>query len=155
MPTEAEACIERLDYLRNEVKKELRDMTPEALNWRPTPADTNSPYAIANHIAGIEAQWIHQFVGGLEIQRSREAEFAAKGNSVADLNAMLDRAGDTTRRVLRTLSAEDLAKTKSPAPGREQLSYRWVVLHTIEHMGQHLGHLSLTRQLYHSQARRR
>ena len=102
-------------------------------------------------MAGTEVAWVHQFVGGVEIQRTRESEFAAKGSSVQELETLLDRTGETTRRVLRTLSSDDLAKFKAPSPGRETVSYRWAVLHTIEHLAQHLGHLSLTKQLYRAQ----
>ncbi len=154
MVTEAEACIERLDYLRNEAKKELRGMNAEALNWRPGAPDTNSPAAIVTHMCGTEAQWIHEFVGGLAVQRSREAEFAVKGASIQDMEGLLDQAGETTRRILRNLSSQDLDKLKQPSQGREMISNRWAVLHTIEHLGQHLGHLSLTKQLQRAQAKR-
>ncbi|MBI4197650.1 MAG: DUF664 domain-containing protein [Chloroflexi bacterium] len=151
MTTEAEACLERLDYLRNEAKKEIRGMNLNALNWKPAVPDTNSPFAIVTHMCGTEAQWLHEFVGGVAIQRSRDAEFAAKGSSVQELEALLDRTAETTRRILRGTSGDDLSKLKPPSPGREPVSYRWAVLHTIEHLGQHLGHLSLTKQLQRAQ----
>ncbi|MBI4310764.1 MAG: DUF664 domain-containing protein [Chloroflexi bacterium] len=154
MPTEAEACIERLDYLRGEAKKEIRGMTANALNWKPSVPDTNTPAAIVTHMAGTEAQWLHQFVGGMELQRSRDAEFAVKATSVEDLEALLDRTGETTRRILRKLSNDDMNKLQQPSQGREPVSYRWAALHTIEHLGQHLGHLSLTKQLYRAQTKR-
>ncbi len=154
MVTEAEACIERLDYLRGEAKKELRGMNADALNWKPPIPDTNSPAALIAHMCGTEAQWIHEFVGGLTIQRSREAEFAVKSANVQDLEKLLDQTGETTRKVLRLLTPQDLDQLKQPSLGRDMASNRWAVLHTIEHLGQHLGHLSLTKQLQRAQAKR-
>jgi uncharacterized damage-inducible protein DinB len=151
MTTEAEACLERLDYLRSEAKKEIREMNQDALNWRPGAPDTNSPFAIVTHMCGTEAQWLHEFVGGVATPRSRDAEFRAKGASVQELEALLDRTAETTRRILRGISSDDLDRLKPPSPGREPVSYRWAVLHTIEHLGQHLGHLSLTKQLQRAQ----
>ena len=46
------------------------------------------------------------------------------------------------------LSGDDLDQTKTAKPGEPPVSLRYAVLHQIEHMGQHLGHLSLTAQLY-------
>ena len=149
MTSEAEGYLERLDYLRNEFKKEIRDMSPEELAWKPLEEDTNSPYVLATHVAGTEAFHIHQLVGGIDVGRDREAEFAASGMDPSHLEQMLNETGETTRRVLSNATTADLDETFEYREG--PVSRRWAVLHTLEHIGQHLGHLTLTRQLYRAQ----
>ncbi len=148
MATEAEVYIDRLDYLRNEIKKAIGGMSVEALNWTPLPEDTSSPCVLATHIAGSESFWIHQVVGGINVDRDRDSEFNARGNSVAKLEAMLEKAAQTTRNILQGLPSNALDQTREVRPEESPISLRWAILHMIEHMGQHLGHIALTKQLY-------
>lgn len=149
MTTETEGYLERLDYLRNEFKKEIRDMSPEELAWQPLDADTNSAYVLATHVAGTEAYHIHQLVGGIDVNRNREAEFATGGTDPSHLESILNETGDTTREVLSNATTADLDETFDYRG--QSVTRRWAVLHTLEHIGQHLGHLTLTRQLYRAQ----
>ena len=148
MATEIEAYIERLDALRGEVADVVREMDTEELNWTPTPNDTNSPAAIVAHIAGSETFWIHHVVGDTEIHRDREAEFQTRVAAATDLVGLLGKAGEASREVLLKTSEADLASAKTARPGEGPVSLRYAIVHQIEHMAQHLGHLTLTRQLY-------
>ena len=147
MSTETDAYIERLDYLTDEFKKALQGISAEELDWVPLSADSNSACVLATHAAGTQSAWIHQIVGGIDINRSRDAEFAAKGATVDELVALLDRTASTSRTVIDGLSTADLHKVHETADG-QRVSTRWAILHTLEHIAQHLGHLTLTRQLY-------
>jgi uncharacterized damage-inducible protein DinB len=148
MATEIATYVERMDALRAETAEAVGQMDAEELNWAPAGEDTNSPAAIVAHIAGSEAFWIHQVVGDMAVSRDREAEFKTKAAASADLVRILTRTGDVSRGVLQRTSVDSLAETKTPRPGHEPASLRWAILHQIEHMAQHLGHLTLTRQLY-------
>lgn len=148
MATEAEVYIDRLDYLRNEVKKAIHGMSAQEVNWAPLPTDTNSPCVLATHIAGSESRSIHQMVGGIAVNLTRDAEFAARGSSASELEALLDRVAPTTRSVLQNLSSDDLSQAKVMRPGEAPVSLRFVILRTIMHLSEHLGHLNLTKQLY-------
>ncbi len=148
MDPEIEGYIQILDHMRDGVKKAIQGMTAEELNWVPLAKDTNSAAVLVNHLAGSESFLIHQVVGGTDIRRSRDAEFAARASSVADLEAMLDRTGTRSREVLSKVSARALGKMVSARVGAAPRSLRQHILHVIEHYGQHLGHISLTRQLY-------
>ena len=147
MSTETQAYIERLDHLRNEAKKVIQGMSSEELNWVPLPADTSSPAVLATHFAGSEGFWVHQVAGGVDVHRDRDAEFAARVSTAAELEALLERTGETTRQTLQRLSGDDLDQSAQGIRG-ETVTRRYAVLHAIEHLGQHLGHLSLTKQLY-------
>ena len=78
MNPEAQNYMEHLDTLRGRAKAAIEGMDAEELNWAPLNVDTNSPCALASHIAGAETMWVHYFAGGLEINRDREAEFRAR-----------------------------------------------------------------------------
>ena len=77
MTTETEGYAEWLDHLTDEVKKAIQGMSAGELEWTPLEDDTNSPCVIATHIAGTVAYHIHQLVGGIDVGRDRDAEFAA------------------------------------------------------------------------------
>ncbi len=147
MSTETNAYIERFDYLTDEFKNALQGISAQELDWVPLPTDSNSPCVLATHAAGTQRGWIHQVVGGIDISRSRDAEFATKGATLDELVALLDRTASTTRTVIDGLSTADLHKVHETADG-QRVSTRWAILHTLEHIAQHLGHLTLTRQLY-------
>ncbi len=147
MSTETDAYIERLDYLIDELKNALQGISAEELDWVPLSADSNSVCVLATHAAGTQSGWIHQVVGGIDISRSRDAEFATKGATHDELVALLNRTASTTRTVIDGLSTADLHRVHETADG-QRVSTRWAILHTLEHVAQHLGHLTLTRQLY-------
>lgn len=148
MDAEIEEYIKVFDYMRGEVKKAIQGMGPEELNWTPLPQDTNSAAVLLTHLAGAESFRIHQVVGGTDIGRNRDAEFQARAGSVAELQALLDRTAAKSTEVLRKVSAGDLDRVVTARQGEAPASLRWNILYNIQHYGQHLAAISLTRQLY-------
>ena len=67
---------------------------------------------------------------------------------MAQLEALLDRTGVRSTEVLRKFSARDLDLVVTARPGEPSATLRWNVLYNIQHYGQHLAAISLTRQLY-------
>lgn len=147
MSTETDAYIERFDYLTDEFKKALQGISTEELDWAPLSVDANSATVLTTHVAGTQIGWVHQVVGGMDITRDRDAEFATRGATLDELEALLNRTASTTRTVIDGLSTADLHKLHETADG-QRVTTRWAILHTMEHIAQHLGHLTLTRQLY-------
>ena len=150
MNPEAQNYVEHLDTLRGRAKEAIQGMNAEELNWAPLNADTNSPCALVSHIAGAESLWIHYMAGGREIHRDRDAEFAATSNNGASLVELLDKVGATSREVLDKLTSEDLGKTRTrfDRPDAQPMLVRNSIVHMIEHMAEHVGHLELTKQMY-------
>lgn len=148
MAGEIETYAERLDALRREVAEAIHDMGADELNWAPTADETNSPAALVAHIAGSESFWVHQVIGGLDINRDRDSEFRTRAADSAGLEDLLLTTGETSGAVLRKASGEDLSRTRTARPGEPPVSLRYAIVHQIEHMSQHLGHLTLTKQLY-------
>ena len=148
MSTETEAYIERLQYLRDQVSELLEGTSEHELNWTPLAEDTNSAIVLATHIAGSESHWVHQVAGGIDVHRNREAEFEVSASDPSEILALLRKTGQTTKEVLGNVSTADLDKAGGTGPSGAPVTGRWAVLHAIEHIGQHLGHLDLTKQLY-------
>ena len=148
MTTEIEAYVERLDALREQLRQAIHGMGADEFNWAPLEADTNSPCVLATHMVGSERFWLHQVLGGIDVQRDRDAEFEALAPSSHDLEALLAANGEKTRDVLRAVSADELARERVVHADKPAVDGRYAILHALEHLGQHLGHLSLTKQLY-------
>ncbi|MBI3734244.1 MAG: DUF664 domain-containing protein [Chloroflexi bacterium] len=147
---EIESYIAQLRDLRAEVVKGIDGLPAEALNWKPSAPDTNSLYVLAAHLAGGESWWIHQVVGGVDVHRNRASEFVAVGDDANTLKAKLDAVARNSEQILRGLSEADLVKerTADRTAGVQARSTRWCILHVIEHLARHVGHIELTRQLW-------
>jgi uncharacterized damage-inducible protein DinB len=153
MLKEIEGYLSILTDLRAQVKKGLEGLPTEALDWRPTKGQgdlaTNSMVSIAIHLAGSETFWMKEIIGGRPIHRDREAEFIARGFGESELQAKLDAAGKVTVEFLSSLSPAQLDESRTFRD--RKVTVRWAVLHVIEHMATHLGHIQLTRQLWMAQ----
>ncbi len=141
---EVEGYIQQLRQLRAEMLKWCEGLPPEGLNWTPPVKDTNSIYVLATHVAGSEAWWLHQIVGGIDVKRDRPAEFAAVGDDLALLKWRFDSVAQQSETILRGLSEAGLRSERSTTYG--QRSVQWCILHVAEHLSRHIGHAELTRQ---------
>ncbi len=144
------ASIERQ---RARVFAALEQAPPEAWNWRPTRAETNSLFVLATHVIGAEQWLILELIGGAAATRNRPAEFVATANPAAPaqtldaLRAEYERVASETRALFERLTAADLTSTRHRA-GQGDVSVRWIILRVIEHSSEHLGHMELTKQLW-------
>jgi uncharacterized damage-inducible protein DinB len=150
MLQEVHAYLTDLEELRDQVKSLLEGLPQEALDWRPIEGEdelaTNSLTAMVVHLAGSETFWMKEIIGGKKIVRDREAEFAAKGFSLSELRAKIEATAKVTAETLSALTEKQLEELRK---WRERsVSVRWCILHVIEHIAQHLGHMQLTRQLW-------
>ena len=149
MATEVEEYISEFDALHEQVQQIMEGMSHEELHWAPIPIETNSPAIILTHLLGAESFRIHQMAGGIDIGRDRDAEFLTQEKSVNDLKQTLEDVSARTEQTLRDLSGDDLAEVKPAVREYENAeAVRWHILHAIEHYGLHIGHLTLTHQLY-------
>lgn len=117
----------------------------ELLCVRPDLEGANSVYALVVHCCGVMERWGGEVVAGRSINRDRAAEFAATG-TLAQLEEVV---AAQRRRWL-----DDLAHFEPGASPRgpdyrddgdpEIITQEFVVLHVIEELYQHLGHVDLT-----------
>lgn len=148
--TELENYLQRIEDLRGQIAKLIVSLPPEALNWRPTQQvedhATNSLGVLGVHVAGAEHFWIAEVIGGQPPTRDRPGEFAFEATDSQEIVDRLEKVGAETRAVLATMSEESLSETRE-RDGRT-VYVRWAMLHVIDHLALHLGHMQITYQLW-------
>jgi hypothetical protein len=138
----AELALEQMTRIVDELGDELA-------NTRPPLPGANSPYAILMHCLGLMEYWAGATVAGRSIERDRDAEFVASG----DVATLCQRAEEARNRLRRDLSGLDpLATPGSVRPDpAEPVPYSEtkgaVLLHILEELFQHLGHMEITRDM--------
>jgi uncharacterized damage-inducible protein DinB len=151
MLSETEQYLHMIDDLRRQVVELVRDLPAEGLNWRPIEGmddhATNSLAVLAAHVAGSEHFWMAEVVGQRPVTRVRAAEFQTEAADSVGLVAKLEASGAETKEILEGLTAADLEE-KRPAPDGRMVPVRWAILHVVDHMALHLGHMQLTYQLW-------
>ncbi len=156
MVQEIHTYLTDLQELRDQVKSLLEGLPQQALDWRPIEGEaelaTNSLGAIVVHLAGSETFWMKEIIGGRKIDRDRDAEFVTKGLSVSELQAKIGAAAKLTGETLSALTEKQLEEDRKWKD--RSVTVRWCILHVIEHIAQHLGHMQLTRQLWLAQFRK-
>ena len=138
---------DRLSAMHTSINKAIEGLPAEALNWVPGP-EMNSLAVLIAHTAGSERFWIGDIAGLEPSDRNRAAEFQTIATSPADLSALLDTALAHSQSVFGRLTRDDLTVLRD-VPGRERpLSVGWALLHALEHVAVHTGHIELTRQFW-------
>ena len=150
MITELANYFGRIEDLRSQISGLIIELPVQGLNWRPIIGKdahvTNSLAVLICHIAGAEHFWIAEVVGGRPETRDRDAEFATLVTNAAEVLHFLEKTAQETREVFSTLGETDLNGTRQ-AKGRT-IPVRWCILHVIDHMALHLGHMQITYQLW-------
>ena len=141
-----EDYFDRLTQLHDEIKAALDGLAPEALDWVPGEG-MNSLAVLVTHTAGSERFWIAQMAGGQDVERVRSEEFEAQDLTVEKLVERLDASLAENRHTLEALTVDDLARILPHPDGRE-FRVGWSLLHALDHVAQHTGHIQLTRQLW-------
>lgn len=148
-----DAYLERLEKLHREIEKALSGLPQEALDWTPGWA-MNSLAVLVVHTAGSERYWIGDVAMGEPSGRDRSAEFAVHGLSAAELQARLERSLAYAREALPRLPENSLAVERYSAAWGENITAAWALMHALEHLGIHLGHIQMVRQLWDQRGNR-
>jgi hypothetical protein len=138
----------------------------ERVNERPLGPETNAVAALVVHCCGVTEFWVGHVALGRPSDRDRESEFSRTA-TVDELHATVDA---TLDRVSEDLDAIDAGKTQADRTGRQFLEGRGdggfadrrrksrslrrlleggdesdgaIVLHVLEELYQHLGHMEL------------
>ena len=115
------------------------------VNVKPPGPDTNSAAALVVHCCGVSEYWLGHVGLGRPSDRDRDAEFRATA-SVAELRSRIEAA--------RAQAEADVVALDAVTAPREQpggdhkvdadRSSASIVLHVLEELYQHLGHIELT-----------
>jgi uncharacterized damage-inducible protein DinB len=142
--------LERLHVLNRDFVATFEGLPAEALDWVPG-EDMNSFCVLVVHTAGATRFWIGDAALGESSNRNRDAEFRAKGLSADELKARLAAVEAYAEDALERLTLADLATWRVPNGGtsyQREFTVGWALLHALEHVGLHLGHAQITRQLW-------
>jgi len=140
---EAEFIESSRVFLKNDYMPKLlhcvEQMSDADLWWRPNDV-SNSVGNLILHLCGNLRQWIVSSVGGVEFQRDRDAEFAARGPvAKTELVKNLKQVADDVDKVFAALTTERLmARVKVQ---KYEVSTLQAVYHVVEHFGYHLGQI--------------
>ena len=116
----------------------------DRVNDRPLGPDTNAVAALIVHCCAVTEFWIGHVALGRPTSRNREAEFSTMA-TVSELRAMVDA---TLAQAAQDLAAVDEGRVQPDRTGRQFLeggdeSDGAIVLHVLEELYQHLGHMEL------------
>lgn len=126
-----------------------RSLGDELVNAAPDLPGANTPYQLVWHCCGMLEWWTREAILGEDVGRDRDAEFVAQGT--------VDQLGERVAQVAAQL-AEDLRRIDPDDPPRGDPSPQYVgtpigttaagaLLHVLEELAQHHGHLEITRDL--------
>ena len=119
----------------------LDPLPPEALAWRPPAPEANSLAAICVHAIASAEWWVLSCVGDGPIERDRDAEFQMDV-SWQELRPRFQSFLERADTLLTGMPSEQFgALSRHPAGDRMK---RRCLVHTVEHLGLHLGHIEIT-----------
>ena len=135
----------------------VAEAPPEALNWRPGGADTNSIAVLATHTMHSTRSWMSVALGAPLPERDRESEFRVTVDATSDLLALVDAfTADIDGLLDGAKGAVDWAAMRKTHPRNrapESVPAGRAMLHAIEHAAAHVAHMQLTRQLWERRGR--
>lgn len=127
--------------------REIEAFPDDATLWRTVPGISNSAGNLALHVAGNLRHFVGAVLGGTGYQRHRDAEFAQRSGTRAEVAALLEAAAAEVEAGLEALTAEGLAL---PYP-QELLGHRpptgRFLLHLSTHLAFHLGQAGYLRRV--------
>lgn len=147
-----------MKYLHHHAKAELEGLDEEGLNWTPPGVEAvNSIYGLALHIAETQVIFAGMTIGQklrLDIpelaQSNGTKALQVRGDSVDSVRALLRQAAELTNQAFEQATPEQLDKETTLPGGGKATCHSWPVI-MVSHTAEHVGHMSLTRQLYNAQ----
>jgi hypothetical protein len=133
------------DHAYDGMRRVLDRLDDRTVNERPHGPTTNSVAALVVHCCGLAPFWLEHVGLDLPTDRDRAAEFGAK----ATIDELQTRIGDLQLRChdmlgsLETGSSATYHAARAHLPGGDR-SDTGLVLHVLEELYQHLGHMELT-----------
>lgn len=152
-----DALLPSVRFVVAEDLKELRtavDGLPgEALDWKPAGDNTNSIAVLVTHVLHSTRSWLSVALAAPLPDRDRDSEFRVHASDTAALLALIDDFTSRIDAILGSGQEVDWAANRKaharPDPSLpDYVPAAWAALHAIEHLREHIAHISLTRQLW-------
>jgi uncharacterized damage-inducible protein DinB len=141
---------ERLQTLHRAIDQVLATLPQEALDWK-AGAAMNSVAVLVAHVAGSEQFWIGDMTVRGATARVRAKEFETGNLDKATLQAHLDAALADSAQNIAQLNLGDLERLCAMPYHGQIYTIGWALLHALEHIGIHVGHLEMIKQLWEQQ----
>jgi uncharacterized damage-inducible protein DinB len=148
-----DAAREDLETALSDMRPAIHGASPAALNWRPAGEGTNSIAVLAVHVMNSTRMWLSVATGAPLPDRDRDAEFVATSASAEALLAFVDRYAADCFALLEQAKDIDWGAMRQthprPRPGAsEEVTSAFALVHAVGHLREHVGQMSLTRQLW-------
>ncbi len=128
----------------------LEVLTDEDVWWRPND-EANAVGNLVLHLSGSNRYYLEQVIGGRDIGRDRDAEFAARGGyTKAQLKALWDETRGIVEGVLTGLDPTQMLQT-TEATGK-LTTYAQILLHVTHHNATHMGQIVWITKMRHAGA---
>lgn len=139
--------LERLEMLHAEMDRALTGLPQAALDWSLGP-EINSLAVLTAHVAGSEMFWIGDVIIRRATTRVRATEFATTAVTADELKARLAEALADSRNAIAQLTLANLEEQRPSPRDQEVYTVSWCLLHALEHVAMHVGHMQVARQLW-------
>jgi uncharacterized protein YbjQ (UPF0145 family) len=138
-----------VDLALDKMVEIVRQLGDDKASQRPALDGANAPYAILTHCLGVMEFWGGEPVAGRTIARDRAAEFRAQGR-IEELVARTREARaqlETDLNDLQSMSPPSGPVRPKDAAVPYGKSKGAVLLHVLEELFQHLGHMEISRDV--------
>lgn len=127
------------------IAEELGD---ERINQRPhNMANTSTPCVILTHCIGVTRYWLGTVIAGRQIQRDREAEFAAR-STVAELRQAVRQVQQEIEQDIKRVQGNQLSAFPAAVrPQHKEWTQGHFLLQCYKELAQHHGQMELTRDI--------
>lgn len=142
-----EILIELYERDLNKLKTEIEQFENEADLWKTSGAVTNSAGNLCQHLTGNLQHFFGAVLGDTGYVRDRDAEFAEKDTTRADLLADIDAALASVKNTLAKLTEEDFEKTYPVEVFGQPMTTGSFLTHLTTHFNYHLGQINYHRRL--------
>lgn len=138
-------------------RRSLAGLDADALNWRPAGDEINSMAVLTFHAWSSTRSWLNVALGRPLPERDRDAEFLTSATDADQLRAWFEDIAQQCDALLATREPIDWAAMRKtharPGPDDPQeVPAAFALLHAMEHLREHEGQMSLTRQLWEARA---
>ena len=129
------------------LRTEIESYSNEGDLWKTSEGISNSGGNLCQHLTGNLQHFFGAVLGGTGYVRDRDAEFASKGTTKADLLTDIDAAEKSVKETLEKLSDEDFAKTYPIEVFGQPMTTGYFLTHLATHLNYHLGQINYHRRL--------
>ena len=129
------------------LRTEIESYENEEDLWKTGEGISNSAGNLCQHLTGNLQHFFGAVLGGTGYVRDRDAEFASKGTTRADLLADIDAAKKSVKETLEKLSDEDFAKPYPIEVFGHPMTTGYFLTHLTTHFNYHLGQVNYHRRL--------